>query len=33
LDEREAKLVQAMAHEVIHFAQRVARSGLHVDRQ
>jgi TrmH family RNA methyltransferase len=31
LDEREAKLVQAMAHEVIHYAERLARSGLHVD--
>jgi len=31
LDEREAKLVQAMAHEVIHYVTRLARSGLHVD--
>lgn len=31
LDEREAKLVQAMAHEVIHYAERLARSGLHID--
>jgi TrmH family RNA methyltransferase len=31
LDEREAKLVQAMAYEVIHYAERMARSGLHVD--
>jgi TrmH family RNA methyltransferase len=31
LDEREAKLIQAMAYEVIHYAARLARSGLHVD--
>ncbi len=33
LDEREVKLVQAMAYEVIHYAARLARSGLHVDRE
>ena len=31
LDEREVKLIQAMAYEVIHYVARLARSGLHVD--
>ena len=31
LDAREAKLAQAIAHEVIHYVERLARSGLHVD--
>jgi tRNA/rRNA methyltransferase/tRNA (cytidine32/uridine32-2'-O)-methyltransferase len=32
LDEREAKLVRAMAIEVVKYGERLARSGIHVDR-
>jgi tRNA/rRNA methyltransferase len=32
LDEREAKLFRAMAIEVIKYGERLARSGIHVDR-
>ena len=32
LDEREVKLVRAMAIEVVKYRDRLARSGLHVDR-
>jgi len=32
LDEREAKLVRAMAIEVVKYGERLARSGVHVDR-
>ncbi len=32
LDEREAKLLRAMAIEVVKYGERLARSGLHVDR-
>jgi tRNA/rRNA methyltransferase/tRNA (cytidine32/uridine32-2'-O)-methyltransferase len=33
LDAREAKLLRAMAIEVVKYGERLARSGLHVDRQ
>jgi len=33
LDEREAKLLRAMAIEVVRYGERLARSGIHVDRQ
>lgn len=33
LDEREAKLLRAMAIEVVKYGERLARSGIHVDRQ
>jgi TrmH family RNA methyltransferase len=33
LDEREAKLLRAMAIEVVKYGERLARSGVHVDRQ
>ena len=33
LDEREAKLLRAMAIEVVKYGERLARSRLHVDRQ
>ena len=33
LDEREAKLVRAMAIEVVKYGERLARSRVHVDRQ
>lgn len=33
LDEREAKLLRAMAIEVVKYRERLARSGIHVDRQ
>src|SRR5205085_5259989 len=33
LDEREAKLVRAMANEVVKYGERLARSRVHVDRQ
>ena len=33
LDEREAKLLRAMAIEVVRYGERLARSGVHVDRQ
>lgn len=32
LDEREAKLLRAIAIEVVKYGERLARSGLHVDR-
>ena len=32
LDEREAKLLRAMAIEVVKYGERLARSGIHVDR-
>src|SRR6266566_2333763 len=32
LDEREVKLLRAMAIEVVKYSERLARSGLHVDR-
>ncbi len=32
LDEREAKLFRAMAIEVVKYGERLARSGIHVDR-
>ena len=32
LDEREVKLLRAMAIEVVKYGERLARSGLHVDR-
>ncbi|HKW41424.1 MAG TPA: TrmJ/YjtD family RNA methyltransferase [Gemmatimonadales bacterium] len=32
LDEREAKLLRAMAIEVVKYGERLARSGVHVDR-
>src|SRR2546422_905612 len=32
LDEREVKLLRAMAIEVVKYAERLARSGIHVDR-
>ena len=32
LDAREAKLLRAMAIEVVKYGERLARSGLHVDR-
>ncbi len=32
LDEREVKLLRAMAIEVVRYGERLARSGLHVDR-
>jgi TrmH family RNA methyltransferase len=32
LDEREAKLLRAMAIEVLKYGERLARSGIHVDR-
>jgi tRNA/rRNA methyltransferase len=32
LDQREAKLLRAMAIEVVKYGERLARSGLHVDR-
>src|SRR2546429_2138344 len=32
LDQREAKLVRAMAIEVVKYGERLARSRLHVDR-
>jgi tRNA/rRNA methyltransferase len=33
LDQREAKLLRAMAIEVVKYRERLARSGIHVDRQ
>jgi TrmH family RNA methyltransferase len=33
LDQREAKLLRAMAIEVVKYRDRLARSGIHVDRQ
>src|SRR3989442_15333219 len=33
LDQREAKLVRAMAIEVVKYGERLARSRLHVDRK
>ena len=33
LDEREAKLLRAMAIEVVRYRERLARSGIHVDRE
>src|SRR5437764_115847 len=33
LDEREAKLLRAMAIEVVKYGERLARSGIHVDRE
>jgi len=33
LDEREAKLLRAMAIEVVKYRDRLARSGIHVDRE
>src|SRR5205807_9121732 len=33
LDEREAKLVRAMAIEVVKYGERLARSRIHVDRE
>src|SRR5205823_1244142 len=33
LDEREAKLLRAMAIEVVKYRERLARSGIHVDRE
>lgn len=33
LDEREVKLLRAMAIEVVKYGERLARSGIHVDRQ
>src|SRR5207248_11026659 len=33
LDEREVKLVRAMAIEVVKYGERLARSRVHVDRQ
>jgi tRNA/rRNA methyltransferase/tRNA (cytidine32/uridine32-2'-O)-methyltransferase len=33
LDAREAKLLRAMAIEVVKYGERLARSGLHVDRE
>jgi TrmH family RNA methyltransferase len=33
LDQREAKLLRAMAIEVVKYGERLARSGIHVDRQ
>ena len=32
LDEREVKLLRAMAIEVVKYGERLARSGIHVDR-
>jgi len=32
LDEREAKLLRAIAIEVVKYGERLARSGIHVDR-
>ncbi len=32
LDEREVKLLRAMAIEVVKYSERLARSGIHVDR-
>ncbi len=32
LDEREVKLIRAMAIEVVKYGERLARSGIHVDR-
>lgn len=32
LDQREAKLLRAMAIEVVKYSERLARSGIHVDR-
>jgi len=32
LDQREAKLLRAMAIEVVKYGERLARSRLHVDR-
>ena len=33
LDQREAKLLRAMAIEVVKYRDRLARSGIHVDRE
>jgi len=33
LDEREAKLLRAMAIEVVKYRERLARTGIHVDRE
>lgn len=33
LDQREAKLLRAMAIEVVKYRERLARSGIHLDRQ
>jgi tRNA C32,U32 (ribose-2'-O)-methylase TrmJ len=33
LDEREAKLLRAMAIEVVRYRERLARTGIHVDRE
>jgi tRNA/rRNA methyltransferase/tRNA (cytidine32/uridine32-2'-O)-methyltransferase len=33
LDQREAKLLRAMAIEVVKYRERLARSGIHVDRE
>ena len=33
VDEREVKLLRAMAIEVVKYGERLARSGIHVDRQ
>jgi tRNA C32,U32 (ribose-2'-O)-methylase TrmJ len=33
LDAREAKLLRAMAIEVVKYRERLARSGIHVDRE
>jgi tRNA C32,U32 (ribose-2'-O)-methylase TrmJ len=32
LDEREVKLMRAMAIEVVKYSERLARSGVHLDR-
>ena len=32
LDEREVELLRAMAIEVVKYSERLARSGIHVDR-